>query len=171
MTSGILSGIPTSEVVVVKFYEFEAVIHQHSGMDTGYIQFPYETEAEFGTKGQVKVKAQFDGHPYRGSLAPMGDGSHILILTKAVRKAIGKSAGNTVLVRIEQDLEPRMVVLPEDLKALLDSNPQEKTFFDSLAYTHRKEYALWIGSAKRAVTRNNRLQKTLALLKNGTKHP
>lgn len=44
------------------------------------IVFPYDVRQEFGTGGQVKIKANFDGVGYRGSLAPMGGGTHGLVI-------------------------------------------------------------------------------------------
>src|SRR5690606_37223624 len=93
---------------------FTASIEQHKNMDAAYVIVPFNVKEVFGTKGQVKVKATFDGFEYRGSLAPMGDGYHVLGIRKDIRKAIGKSFGDVVDVKIERDLEPRMVnILPE----------------------------------------------------------
>ncbi|WP_010233489.1 DUF1905 domain-containing protein [Clostridium arbusti] len=39
----------------MKSYEFDAVIKKHGTIDAAYIEFPYDVEKEFGTKGQVKV--------------------------------------------------------------------------------------------------------------------
>jgi uncharacterized protein YdeI (YjbR/CyaY-like superfamily) len=43
--------------------------------------------------------------------------------------------------------------------------------FESLAFTHRKEYASWIAEAKRPETRLRRSQKALEMLRKGVKHP
>ena len=56
----------------MKVYEFDAEIIKHEGIDGTYVEFPYAVEKEFGTRGQVKVWATFDGYEYRGSLANMG---------------------------------------------------------------------------------------------------
>jgi hypothetical protein len=68
----------------VKKFEFDAVMQKHEGLDAGYIEFPYSVAAEFGTKGQVKVKAYFNGFPYRGSLVKMGHICHLIGVTKEV---------------------------------------------------------------------------------------
>lgn len=41
----------------MKTYEFDAVIIKQGDIDAAYIEFPYDVEEEFGTKGQVKVRA------------------------------------------------------------------------------------------------------------------
>jgi len=46
-----------------------------------------------------------------------------------------------------------------------------KEFFDSLPYSNKKEYVLWITTAKKEKTRQRRLQKSLDLLLAKVKHP
>jgi hypothetical protein len=69
------------------------------------------------------------------------------------------------------DVDNKHVTPPADLKTLLESNPDAAAFFNSLAYTHKKEYVLWILTAKQEATRNNRLQKTIDMLLAGKKNP
>ncbi|KYG82403.1 YdeI/OmpD-associated family protein [Roseivirga echinicomitans] len=155
-----------------KIYEFEAVI-QNGGEkwpEAACISLPFSVEEEFGTKGQVKVKATFDGEPYRGSIANMGTG-HILILRNDVRAAIGKGHGDTVTVTVQKDTEKRVVEVPEALKAEFKVYPKAEAFYNSLSYTNRKEYARWIDTAKREETKAKRLQKTIEMLLTGVKHP
>ncbi|MDQ0639164.1 hypothetical protein QF042_002729 [Pedobacter sp. W3I1] len=65
----------------------------------------------------------------------------------------------------------KTVKLPEDLKILLESHPKAFDYFNQLAYTHRKEYVLWILSAKQEKTRTSRLEKTLEMLLNNKRNP
>ena len=137
---------------------FVATIIQHEGMNAGYIEFPYSVQEVFGTRGMVKVKALFDEKvEYRGILSNMGTGCHILILTQEIRRKLGKTFGDAVSIELEQDLDVREVIVPEYVQVLLDENPDERTFFEKLSYTHRKEYINWITSAKKEETRAKRL--------------
>ncbi len=146
--------------------KFTAKIEQHKDLDAGYIRFPFDVMKLYGVKGQVKVKAVFDDAVlYRGSLAKMGLPCHILGITKEIRHQLGKSFGDTVKVEIEQDNDVREVIVPEDVKTLLDKDPKAKKYYDSLSYTDRKEYMRWIEFAKQAETRARRIGIFLEKLK------
>jgi len=155
-----------------KIFEFDAVIQDggEKWPSASCIHFPYDVEESFGTKGQVKINATFDGVPYRGSLANMGMG-HILILRKDVKAKVGKSHGDIVRVTVQKDTAERIVEVPEALQKALDADEKIKSFYESLSYTNRKEYARWVGSAKREETKERRLAKTIEMLKSGIKHP
>src|SRR5688572_12629983 len=102
------------------FQEFSAIIEQHKDMDAAYVTFPFSVPEIYGTKGQVKIIATFDGVEYQGSLAPMGTGCHVLGIRKEIRKKIGKTFGDEVQVTIKPDLEPRTVTIPSDLQEILN---------------------------------------------------
>lgn len=155
----------------MKVYEFEAVIQKHDGMNAAYIEFPYSVEAEFGTKGQVKVKAAFEGVEYRGSLVNMGLASHCIGLTQTIRKAIGKEPGDEIKVILHQDTEPRIVEFPEELTLAFKQNQEAALFYKTLSYSRQKAYVTWITSAKREETRKRRLEKSLQLLQDKVNSP
>lgn len=153
---------------------FSAPIIQHEGMNAGYVEFPFSVEEVFGTRGMVKVKALFDGKAeYRGIMSNMGTGCHILILTQEIRRKLGKTFGDAVVVELEHDLEKREVQVPEEVQNLLTEHPEAQAFFEKLSYTHRKEYINWITSAKREETRAKRMiefiDKLMAKKKPGEK--
>ena len=99
----------------------------------------------------------------------MGDGSHCLGVHKATQVAAGIDFGDEVSVQMEEDTAPRAVEIPADLARALKAEPRAMAFFDKLAQTHRREYANWVGEAKKPETRERRIEQTLALLREGRK--
>jgi len=149
----------------MKKYKFKAKIEAGDG-GAAYVLFPYDTEAEFGTKGKVPVKATFNGVPYTGSLVKYGNPQHVLGVLKAIREQTRKSPGDTIEVVVWKDEEVRIVKVPAQFEKLMKKEGVFP-FFEKLSYTHRKEYCRWISEAKKEETRQNRIVKVIEMLKKG----
>ncbi|HLW58546.1 MAG TPA: DUF1905 domain-containing protein [bacterium] len=66
-----------------------------------YVVWP-ESVKFFGTRGLVKVRGTINGYPFHSAFMAMGDGRHMLPVKADVREAIGKEAGDSVTVRLEE---------------------------------------------------------------------
>ena len=147
---------------------FKAPLLQHGKMNAAYVEFPFDVEDLFGKKGQVKIKAMIDNKIlYRGSLANMGYDCHVLGITHEVRRQINKTFGDIIDIKLEQDLEERVVSIPDDVQTQLNKSKRASEFFESLSFTHRKEYMRWIESAKKEETRKKRIVEFIDKMKAG----
>ncbi|WP_299289750.1 YdeI/OmpD-associated family protein [uncultured Mucilaginibacter sp.] len=62
------------------------------------------------------------------------------------------------------DTKNRIVHLPDDVKQALEQQPAAFAKYQQLAYSHQKEYLVWILTAKQEKTRTGRVQKMLEKL-------
>ena len=146
-------------------HTFTAAI-QNAGGGGAFVEIPFDVEKTFGSK-KPKVKAMIEGVPYRGTLVRMGSECHMLLILKGIREQIGKTFGDEIKVTVEADTEPRVIEVPKDLLKEFKKDKDAKAFFDKLAYTHQREYVMWIEEAKRDETRQARIVKMMEMLKQG----
>ena len=146
--------------------EFDVQLFKDEDSNGVGLAVPFDVQAVYGTRAQVKVRGSIDGHPFRGSLAPYG-GKHYMGVKKEIRKAIGKGGGDTVHVVMERNTEERTVSVPADFARELAKHKGAGAFFEQSSYTNRKEYVQWIESAKKPETRARRIQQAVERLARG----
>lgn len=69
------------------------------------------------------------------------------------------------------DVDNKQITLPPVMKAALEQTPQTLAFYQQLSYSNKKEYVLWILTAKQEKTREERLAKLVEKLLAGKKNP
>jgi hypothetical protein len=141
-----------------KSIEFDGVLEPIKDLPgNAYVEFPWPIKEVFD-KGRIKAHIWCDNVYYRGSLVKM-TGINMLLLRKDVFAEVGKSHGDTVHCKVEEDTEERPVEIPQALAGLLAKGDGFQQKFDALSYTRRKEMAESISQAKRPDTVQKRLEK------------
>ena len=69
------------------------------------------------------------------------------------------------------DPATKKVTLPDDVALALKKHKQEGSYFDTLAFSHKKEYLEWIITAKREETRKERIKGMIERLGKNWKNP
>ncbi len=147
---------------------FKGQLKEAIGKGGAYIEIPFNVEEVFGAK-RVKVKANFDGVPYRGSIVRMGTECHIIGITKDIRKKISKDIGDYVEVIVEKDDEERVIEIPENFKMRIEESKEILDFWSCLSYSNQKKYLSYIESAKKEETRKKRIEDSINKLINKEK--
>ena len=116
------------------------------------------------------VRGKVNGVAFRSRLAVYG-GKSFLGFAAAIRSQAKISLGDMLNIELEADYAAREVDVPVGLQSALKANPAAQATFDRLPFSCRKEYVVWIESAKRDETRSRRITEAVALLVAGKKTP
>ncbi|WP_295794086.1 YdeI/OmpD-associated family protein [Mucilaginibacter sp.] len=69
------------------------------------------------------------------------------------------------------DVDNKQIKLPDEMQQVLANEPAAMEFYQKLSYSNKKEYVVWILSAKQEKTKNERLVKLVEKLSEGKKNP
>jgi hypothetical protein len=134
-----------------------------------YLPIPFDVSQVFGSKARIPVTGTINDFPFRNSLMPEGDGTHSMMVSKKLQLGANARAGDLVSIALEPDTAERCILPPKELEAALMENQQAASVFDTLAYSHKKEYVDWILAAKQAATKSSRATKAAEMLAAGKK--
>lgn len=145
--------------------KFRTTIRQSDGSATG-IEIPDEVVAALGAGKKPPVRLSVNGYAYRSTVATV-DGRSMVGFSAAHRAASGLAGGDAVEVEIELDTEPRVVEVPPELQAALDAEPRALETFDRLSNSMKGYHVAQVMDAKTAETRQRRIEKSIAVLREG----
>jgi hypothetical protein len=136
-----------------------------TGNNTG-ILVPDEVIQRLGAGKRPPLLVSVNGYEYRTTAAVMG-GRHMVSVSAAVRKATGLEGGDAIRVTLTVADTPREVTVPADFAAALAADEQAGTFFARLSNSMRRYHVDNITAAKGADTRQRRVEKAIALFREG----
>ena len=148
--------------------DYTTIIRQYgeNGDKTGwtYIIIPPDIAQQIlpGNKRSVRVKGWLDEYAIAGmAMMPVGEGDFILALRAEIRKAIHKTGGAMLRVRLQHDKDFK-IEIPPDLQECFDyEQPEAFEYFSGLAKSHQGYFIKWITDARTEETRADRIAKTI----------
>lgn len=69
------------------------------------------------------------------------------------------------------DVANKKILLPPFIEEFLATHAKASSYFETLSYSNKKEYLIWVLSAKQEKTRQDRLTKMVQKLNEGKKNP
>ena len=139
---------------------------QLGGRTATGLPVPPEVVEALGAGKKPPVRVTIGGHTYRSTIASRG-GVFLLPLSAENRAGAGVAAGDEVDVDVELDDAPRAVAGPDDLAGALAGDDAARTAFEALPYSHKQRHVLAIEDARTPETRTRRIDKALAMLREG----
>lgn len=139
---------------------------ESTGKTTAGFEVPEDVVEGLGGGGHPKVTVTVDGFTFRTSIARMG-GRFLLGVSAERRARSGIGTGQVHDVDVELDTEPRETEVPDDLAAALTADAAAKTFWDTLSHSKQSWHVHQVTSAKKAETRTARIEKSVAMLREG----
>jgi hypothetical protein len=144
---------------------FRATIQQAGKTATG-IQIPDEVVEALGSGRRPAVTVMINGYTYRSTVAVV-NGVFMVGVSADHRAAAGVNGGDEVEVEIGIDAAPRVLTVPADFAAALDAEPTARRTFEALSYSNKSFHVLPITGAKTDETRQRRIAKSVAVLREG----
>ena len=144
---------------------FQTTIELGGKTATGF-RVPDDVVESLGAGKRPAVTVRIGDHGYRSTVAVM-DGVYMLPLSAENREAAGLAAGDEVEVEIALDTAPRVIAVPDDFAAALDAEPAARRTFDGLSYSLQRFHVESVTGAKSDETRQRRIAKSVATLREG----
>jgi hypothetical protein len=128
---------------------------------------PRNASAKLPSRGRTMVEGTINSFPFRAALEPNGKGSHWLRVNKTMHEAAGADALDTVTVEITRAGEEPEIRVPMDLRKALAAAPLAQALWADITPIARRDWILWISTAKQPETRRRRIEKACAMLASG----
>ncbi len=145
---------------------FRTTLLKGDGDTTGFV-VPEAVVEAFGQGKRPKVRVTINGRfSYPNTVAVMG-GQFMIGVSKERRALAGVAAGETIEVSLALDTAPRVMEVPNDLRAALDADPAAAAHFATLSYSSQRRHIEPIIAAKAPETRARRIAKSVALFRVG----
>jgi hypothetical protein len=145
---------------------FQPKANEKAGL-CSLLALPGNASAKLPSRGMTMMEGTINGFPFRVALEPNGKGSHCLRVDKVMHDAAGAAAGDTVTVEITRIGEEPEIRVPMDLRKALAVAPLAQVLWADITPMARRDWILWISSARQPETRSHRIEKACDMLASG----
>ena len=122
-------------------------------------RIPFDVAEAWGKRGQMRVKGEMNGFGFRTSLFPTGQGTHYLLVNKAMQKGGRAGPGDTGKFRLEPDFEERPVEMPPELERALGEVKPLRRYFDQWTPSRRRDFCRLVLQVKSPEARRRRAEQ------------
>jgi hypothetical protein len=140
-----------------------------------WITYPKKSS---GIKSDLEMMSSWDEpakYGYTGVAAASVDETWTALRFRPAEQTKATETRNSEIRQNEHsawiDVDNKIVRLPDEIKNVLQKSAQALANYEKLSYSNRKEYVLWILTAKQEKTREERLVKMVEKLEAGKKNP
>jgi uncharacterized protein YdeI (YjbR/CyaY-like superfamily) len=123
------------------------------------IRVPFDAARVFRVPGQINVKGEINGLPFRTCLFPTKEGGHILLVNKKMQNAAGVRPGAPADFKLELDTEKRIARTPDSLRCILAEDRYLRRWYDGLNQSTRNDIAKWLTEPKSEDARARRVEQ------------
>jgi hypothetical protein len=132
-----------------------------------FFVLPRNASAKLPTRSMTTVRGTLNAAPFRATLAPDGNGSHWLKVSRKLREAARADVGDIVSLQIAPTGSEPSPRVPADLRKALAAAPKAGALWPTLTSIARRDWILWITSAKTPETRARRVRNACQMLGTG----
>ena len=120
------------------------------------VRIPFDSAKLWGTRGQIRVKGEINGFPFKTSLFPSGDGQHLMLVNKTMQKGGRVTRGDEAKFRLEPDTDERTVVVPQQLEAIFAEDRALRRWFSKMSRSNQYWICKWVTDVKSEEARARR---------------
>jgi hypothetical protein len=132
-----------------------------------FLVLPKAASARLPTRSALTVDGTLNGRALRTVLEPDGQKSHWLKVPRKLREAAGAAVGDVVTLEMApspKELEPKV---PADLRKALAAAARARALWSAITPAARRDWIMWIVSAKQPGTRARRISNACDMLGKG----
>jgi hypothetical protein len=137
-------------------------------VESGFLlALPEDASATLPSRGPLMIEGTINGFPFRAPLEPHGEEGHVLRVDADLWAAARAAAGDSVVVEITRVGEEAETRVPVELTEALVKDPSARAVWEETTPAARRDWVLWICSAKQTETRQHRIETACDKLGSG----